>query len=242
VASTSYAQALNEYDNNTSAGFSYNTSVAAGYVLNEHWSLESGLNFTQNVAKSSSSFIFNNTNLAARYNLAAQNLNLNDNKVNADPIGILPATALLASLSGQQNVNSATVVQTPTFDTQYRYRLLGIPVRINYQTSQRKSFYFASVGFLTNMLVQAQVLSGSPKVPDLKFQGQTESPFRTWQFAATVSAGKGFRISKAINLRAGLEGTQNLNSLAAHPEYLSGEKGKPYTIGVAFSSSYTLGL
>ena len=243
AASASYSQALNEYDNNTTSGFSYNTAVAAGYTLNEHWSLESGLSFTQNVANSSSSFIFNNTNLAARYNyFAPQNLNNNDTKSFNDPISVLPATALLATLAGQENFNAATVVQTPTFETQYRYRLIGIPVRINYQTSQRKSFYFASVGFLTNMLVQAHVLSGSAKVPDLKYQGQADSPFRTWQVAATVSAGRGFRISKAVNLRAGIEGTQNLNSLAAHPEYLSNGKGKPYTIGVALSSSYTLGL
>jgi hypothetical protein len=243
AASTSYSQALQEYDNNTTSGFSYNTAVAAGYKLNEHWSLESGLSFTQNVANTSSSFIFNNTNLAARYNyFAPQNLNNNDTKSLNDPITALPATALLASLSGQQNVNAANVVQTPTFDTQYRYRLIGIPVKVNYQTSQRKSFYFASVGFLTNMLVQAHVLSGSAKVPDLKYQGQADSPFRTWQVAATVSAGRGFRISRAVNVRAGIEGTQNLNSLAAHPEYLANGKGKPYTIGVAFSSSYTLGL
>jgi len=240
VNTSSYTQALNEFDSNTSSGFSYNTAMAAGYALNEHWSLETGLLFTQNVANGKSSYVFNNSYLAARYNYASPATGMNDSKT-IGPVAALPTTALVASLSGQENLQTSAVIQTPTFSTQYRYRSVGVPVKINYQTKSRKSFYFASVGLLTNLLVQAQILSESSRVPDIKFGNSSESPFRPWQFATVLSAGKGFRVSKAFSLRAGLEGTQYLTNLAAHPENLNNKQRKPYSIGVAFSSSYTLG-
>ncbi|GEO04888.1 hypothetical protein AAE02nite_25520 [Adhaeribacter aerolatus] len=240
VNATGYTAALNEYDQNTSSGFSYNTAAAVGYALNEHWSLETGLLFTQNVASSKSSYVFSNSYLAARYSNADPGANFNDTK-NMAQAAALPTTALVASLAGQQHLGNAAVIQTPSFETEYRYRSLGVPLKLNYQTKSRKSFYFASVGLLTNLLVQANIISESSRVPDMKFGNNADSPFRPWQFATVLSAGKGFRVSKAISLRAGLEGTQYLTSLAAHPENLHSKQRKPYSIGVAFSSSYTLG-
>ncbi|MDB5263583.1 MAG: hypothetical protein JWQ14_2866 [Adhaeribacter sp.] len=240
VNASGYTQALNEFDKNTTSGYSYNMAAAAGYALNEHWSIESGVLFTQNVALSQSSYVFNNSYLAARYNNASQSNFFNDTK-NAGTLVSLPATALVASLSGQHNLANVAVIQTPAFETEYRYRSVGVPVKLNYQTKKRKSFYFASVGLLTNLLVQAHVISESSRVPDIKFGNSPESPFRTWQFATVLSAGKGYQISKSISLKAGLEGTQYLTSLVAHPENLNGKQRKPYSIGLAFSSSYTLG-
>lgn len=240
VNTGAYTEALIEFDRSAASGFSYNTAATVGYALTEHWSLESGILFTQNVANSKSSYVFSNSYLAARYNNSASSANLKESR-NLVQAAYLPTTALVASLSGQQNLNTSAVIQTPTFETEYRYRSVGVPVKLNYQTTSRKSFYFASVGLLTNLLIQAQVISESNRVPDIKFGSNPDSPFRSWQFATILSAGKGFRVSKALSLRAGIEGTQYLTSLAAHPENLERKQRKPYTIGVAFSSSYTLG-
>ncbi|KAA5540355.1 outer membrane beta-barrel protein [Adhaeribacter rhizoryzae] len=240
VNTLSYTEALNEYDRNTSSGFSYNTAAAVGYALNEHWSLETGLLFTQNIATSKSSYVFSNSYLAVRYSNNDPMAGLNDTK-NVAQAAALPTTALVASLAGQQHLGNAAVIQTPTYETEYRYRSLGMPLKLNYQTKSRKSFYFASVGLLTNLLVQANIVSESDRVPNMKFGSNTDSPFRSWQFATVLSAGKGFRVSESISLKAGLEGTQYLTSLAAHPENLNSKQRKPYTIGLALSSSYTLG-
>jgi len=242
IGTSSYTEALNEFDKNTASGYSYNAAVAAGYTINEHWLLETGLSYTQNVATTTTSYIFNTSNLTARYSNTNSYAYLDAIQNNKMAVVNLPATALLASLAGQQDLSNATVMQTPAFETKYRYQLLGIPIKLNYKLGHRKSFYFASVGFLTNLLMQAQVLSTSGRVPDFKYGSNAQSPFRNWQVAALISAGKGFQISKSVSFKAGLEGTQNLNTLAAHPQQLQYRQGKPYTIGLAFSSSYTLGL
>jgi hypothetical protein len=98
------------------------------------------------------------------------------------------------------------------------------------------------MGMLTNLLVQANILADSDRVPDLKYAPNAgDSPFRNWHFAAVASAGKGFEIAPGLQIKAGLEATQYLTNLTIHPDYLQGKQRKPYTIGLALSSSYTLG-
>jgi len=233
-------QALNEYDNNIQSDYSFNTEGIATYKLNQNWALESGLAYTQNIASTQASYIFSNSQVSARY--AQESFAANDVSEmgkNASLAGV-PATALVAALSGAANANASGIVKTQPFSTEYRYRLIGIPVKINYQTNRNKSFYYASVGFLTNLLVQAHILSDSPRVPDLKYAPNADSPFRNWQMAAVASVGKGFWVSKNFSFKAGLEASQYLNTLADNPLYLAGQHRKPYTIGIAVSSTYTV--
>jgi len=237
---SSYAEALNEFDNNTQAGYSFNTEGAASYELNKHWALETGLAYTQNISNTNTSYIFNNSQVTPRYASESfsndYNSDAGDNRSNL--IGV-PATALVASLSGTTN-NAGGVVQTQPFTAKYRYRLIGIPVKINYQTNRSKSFYYASVGFLTNLLMQAHIISDSPRVPDLKYAPNADSPFRNVQMAAIASVGKGFRVSKNFSLKAGLEASQYFTTLVDNPLYSTGLHGKPYAIGIAVSSSYNI--
>jgi len=238
--SSTVNQALEEYDNNIQAGYSFNTEGGAAYKLNQNWALETGLAYTQNIATTTSSYIFSNSQVSARY--AQESFAFTDQDINNAALVGVPATALIAAISGTANTNGSNVIQTQPFTTQYRYRLIGIPVKINYQTTIKgKSFYYASMGFLTNLLMQAHILSDSPRVPDLKYAANADSPYRNWQMAAVASVGKGFTLSKNFNLKAGLEASQYLNTLADNPLYLAGRHGKPYTLGIAVSSTYTVG-
>jgi hypothetical protein len=241
AGTTSYADALKEFDQETASGFSFNTGISAAYRLNKHLDLETGLGYTQNVATTNTSYIFNNAQIGPRYTAESSFWGANDMKSAPGATGI-PATAFLATLAGGPSLNQTAITKTQAFDTQYRYRLLGIPIKVSYQTSRNKSFYFASMGMLTNLLVQANILSDSDRVPDLHYAPHEEdSPFRNWHFAAVASAGKGFGIGSGLQIRAGLEATQYLSNLTHHPDYPAGKQRKPYTIGLALSSSYTFG-
>ena len=240
ASTASFDQALSEFDSNIQAGYSFNTEGTATYKLNQKWALESGLAYTQNIASTQSSYIFSNSQVSARYaRESLVNNGFNDMHDNAGLVGV-PATALIAALSGAANANASGIIKTQPFTTEYRYRLIGIPVKVNYQANRNKSFYYASVGFLTNLLVQAHILSDSPRVPDLKYAPNADSPFRNWQMAAVASVGKGFWLSKNFSFKAGLEASQYLNTLADNPLYLEGQHRKPYTFGVALSSTYTM--
>jgi len=233
-------QALNEYDNNIQSRYSFNTEGIATYKLNQNWAVESGVAYTQNMASTQASFIFSNSQVSARYAKESLAVNgFNDMRDNANLVGV-PTTALVAALSGAANANASGIIKTQPYKTEYRYRLIGIPVKINYQANRKKSFYYASAGFLTNLLVQAHILSDSPRVPDLKYAPNADSPFRNWQMAAVASVGKGFWVSKNFSLKAGLEASQYLNTLADNPLYLAGQHRKPYTFGIALSSTYTV--
>jgi hypothetical protein len=239
-AAASYADALKEFDQETSSGFSFNTGLSAAYQLNNHLDLETGLGYTQNVAVTNTSYIFNNAQITNRYSAdyASQSKMVNSSLVG----GGIPSTAFLATIAGGAGLNQTAVTKTQSFDTHYRYRLLGIPVKVSYQTNRSKSFYFASMGMLTNLLVQANILSESERVPDLQYAANAgDSPFRNWHFAAVASAGKGFEITPGLQVRAGLEATQYLTSLTHYPDNLGAKQRKPYTIGLALSSSYTFG-
>ncbi|WP_026463312.1 hypothetical protein [Adhaeribacter aquaticus] len=234
---SSYSSAMQEFDNNTKPQYSYSAAMGAGYQLTSNWSLETGLAFTQNTASTESSYIINNNQgAAAKFNSSTR---LHDQ--NSKPEAALPTTALIASLGGQKNIASAQVVKTTSFETQYRYRLLGVPVKVTYQMSRSKSIYYASFGFLTNLLIQTHIFSDSPRVPDLKYGPNSDSPFRGLQMAAVASAGRGFIVTKGLSLRAGIEATQYMTSLVAQPDNLEFRQRKPYNIGFSLSSTYTLG-
>jgi hypothetical protein len=238
AGAATYADALNEFDHETGSGFSFNTGISAAYQVNKHMDLETGLGYTQNVATTSTSYIFNNAQIGSRYTAQA-NWSADASKNSSAATGI-PTTAFVATLAGGATLNQTAVTKTQAFDTQYRYRLLGIPVKVSYQTSRNKSFYFASMGMLTNLLVKANILSDSDRVPDLQYGANAkDSPFRHWHFAAVASAGKGFEIAPGLQVKAGLEATQYLSNLTHHPDYLAGKQRKPYTLGLALSSSYT---
>jgi hypothetical protein len=240
AGAASYADALKEFDQETGSGFSFNTGVSAAYQLNKHIDLETGLGYTQNVAITNTSYIFNNAQIGSRH-LFEFNSGADVLKNYPGATGI-PSTAFLATLTGGSTLNQTAVTRTQSFDTQYRYRLLGIPVKMNYQTRRSKSFYYASLGMLTNLLVQANILSDSDRVPDLKYTPDAEgSPFRKWHFAAVASAGKGFEIAQGLQIKAGIEATQYLTHLTIHPANLGGKQHKPYTLGLALRSSYTFG-
>jgi hypothetical protein len=242
AGTSSYADALKEFDKKTGSGFSFNTGISAAYQLNKHLDLETGLGYTQNVATTNTSYIFNNAQIGSRYAAEFTSDWSKDAFKNAAVATGIPSTAFLATLAGGATLNQTAVTKTQAFDTQYRYRLLGIPVKVSYQTNRSKSFYFASMGMLTNLLVKANILSDSDRVPDLQYAPNAEdSPFRNWHFAAVASAGKGFEITQGLQIRAGLEATQYLTNLTIHPDYLHGKQRKPYTIGLALSSSYTFG-
>lgn len=239
AGTTSYADALQEFDRKTASGFSFNTGISAAYQVSEHLDLETGLRYTQNVATTNTSYVFSNARISSR-SLADFGSGPEVNKTALVANGI-PATAFLATLAGGASLDQTAITKTQGFDTHYRYRLLGIPIKVSYQTSRGKSFYFASMGMLTNLLVQANILSDSDRVPDLQYAPHAEeSPFRGWQFAAVASAGKGFGIGPGLQIRAGLEATQYLSHLT-HPHDMGGKQRKPYTIGLALSSSYTFG-
>lgn len=234
---SSYAQALAEFDKNTEAQFSYSAGLQVAYQFNNQWDLETGLDYIQNMARTTTTYIFKNQVSPANRLIFTNSASANTSFAIPESIS-LPTTALVASITNRGDLANAQIIKTPAFETQYRYQLLGIPVKLNFKTKDKKSFYYASLGVLNSLLLQAHILTDSPKVPDITYAPK-DSPFQNWQVAALASVGKGFRFGNGFSVQAGIEASQYVTSLAANSNHFPGDKRKPYTVGLGFRSGYT---
>lgn len=237
-----------EFNQNTRAAFSYRAALTANYTINARWSLETGLTFAQNKAQTTTSYIIDKWP-TEYYNYNMASLRNSDFFLDQSSNGLpntigIPVTSFLAQLT-DRNASSNTVntSQVAPFNVYYRYRQVGVPIKLRYQWADRdRWFTFAEAGGAVNLLLQTSILADSPRVPEVAYTIGRPSPFRKWYATAVGSVGRGWRVSQAWQVQGSLEVARNFSSLTLAPDQLPQvRQGKAYSVGIGLSSSYRLG-
>ncbi len=220
-------EARDEFEANTDPAFSYAAEVKAGLRLGKKIKLLAGLGFTQNTARTKSSYIIKQFLF----------------KPGTDERVEMPGTTVfLPSLNNNFTTDSLSVSKTDKFYVNYRYRHITVPVGLQYEGNISNNwFWYTSGGVAANFLIETTVMASTSEVKDVQYDHNDNSPFRKVQFSGNVSAGFGKRISNAVSVTAGPEFRGYLNSLLAEPDKALAPQGNPYTIGVNMSVNYNLG-
>ncbi|GHA69472.1 outer membrane beta-barrel protein [Pontibacter akesuensis] len=225
---TYMADAREEYHEEIEPGFSFGVEVKTGFKLGKKWKLLSGLGFTQNTARSKSSYLIEQFEEKPGTN----------QKVSPGP-----TTIFLSSLNNNYAADSMSVARTSEYGVTYRYRHLTVPAGIQYEGNISKDwFWFAGGGVAANILIESAVLASNAEVRDKSYAlNDDESPFRKLQWSGNVTAGLGKRLSNNISVAVGPEYRAYLNSMLANPGTTQAPQGKPYTIGLNMAVNYDLG-
>ena len=220
-------QARDEFEANTDPAFSYAVEAKAGFKLFNKLKLLTGIGFTQNMARTKSSYVIKQFLYKPGTN---------------ERVAMPGSTVFLPSLSNNFTTDSLSVKKTDGFYVNYRYRHITLPVGLQYEGNISKNwFWYTAGGMAANFLVQTTVMASNSEVKDVSYGYSDDSPFRKVQFSGNVSAGVGKRISNLVSVTAGPEFRGYLNSLIAEPEKALAPQGNPYTIGINMSVNYNLG-
>ncbi|MBC5992872.1 outer membrane beta-barrel protein [Pontibacter cellulosilyticus] len=220
-------EAREEFEANTDPAFSFAAEAKAGFNLFKKFKLLAGIGFTQNSARTKSSYIVNQFLYKPGSNKRVE----------------MPGTTVfLPSLNNNFTTDSLSVEKTDDFYVNYRYRHITLPVGLQYEGNVSKDwFWYASAGMAANFLVETAVMASNSEVRDVSYDHNDDSPFRKVQFSGNASVGLGKRISNFISVTAGPEFRGYLNSLLAEPDKALAPQGNPYTIGINMSVNYSLG-
>ncbi|WP_460880831.1 outer membrane beta-barrel protein [Pontibacter rugosus] len=222
------AEAREEYIEEIEPGFSFGVEVKTGFKIGKKWKLLSGLGFTQNTARSKSSYVIEQF----------QNEPNRSGKVSAGPSAIF-----LSSLDNSLLADSVRVGKTDKYNVHYRYRHLTVPAGIQYEGKLSNDwFWFAGGGVAANILLESAVLASSAEVRDSEYTlSDEESPFRKLQWSGNVTAGVGKRLSNNISVAVGPAFKGYLSSMLANPDRTNASQGRPYNIGLNMAVNYDLG-
>lgn len=223
-----YQEAVNEYNNSYSPTYSYSTMVGASYQINEKWQLESGFLYTQNEAKTSSSFLVSGG--AGSRNQSFDGLALATSAKNVP----LVANALHSDASP----TSMSVSRTTQYNTRYKYQQLGLPLRVAYRHNLKKFFGYLAGGVHVNLLLQNSITPETMQVEALRFSFKDkDSPYKAWQFATSTSLGLGYEVSKNMSLIVAPELNYSLTPLLREEQ----QQTDAYQLGVSIGGRWRLG-
>lgn len=238
--------AIEEFNKNTRSAFSYRAAAAATYKLNETWSVEAGLIFAENKAQTTTTFIINKRPTALYHSarFLESNFSSADKATYPKAYNItIPVTIFLAELTdGYLDNSNVTITKADPFTMYYRYRQLGVPVKLRYQKGRGNWFTFIQAGGAVNLLLQTSILSDSPQVPEIEYAIGQPSPFRKWYLSALGSVGRGLRISDVWQVQGSLDVARNFSALTVSPDQLpNASQRKPFYLGFGISSNYVIG-
>ncbi|OKL38990.1 hypothetical protein A3841_03310 [Pontibacter flavimaris] len=221
-------EAREEHEEEVEPGFSFGIEAKAGFRLGRKWKLLSGLGFTQNTARSKSSYVI-------------QQFWRKPGTGKTESPGA--STIFVPSLSSNFASDSLSVAKTNEFNVLYRYRHLTVPVGVQYEGNLGKDwFWFAGGGVAANILLQTSILASSAEVRDTDYElSDDNSPFRKLQWSGNVTAGVGKRLSNNLSIAIGPEYRGYFDTMLSSPEKAQAPQGKPYTMGINMALNYDLG-
>ncbi len=234
--------AMREFNENTRPAFSYRAAVAGNYRLNNAWSLEAGITFVENKAQTVTTYIINKPALARNY-LESNSGNFLDNNTADKSLAnnvTIPVTVFVAELTGGYLNSNVTVDKVAPFNVYYRYRQVGVPLKIRYQQGRGNWFTFVQAGGAVNVLLQTSILSDSPQVPDIEYTLGKTSPFRQWYFTALGSVGRGLKVSDTWQVQGSLDVARNFSTLTTADMQPNTSQQKPFYVGFGISSSFLI--
>ncbi|MCJ8166993.1 outer membrane beta-barrel protein [Pontibacter sp. E15-1] len=220
-------EARQEYDASTDPGFSYGVEAKTGFKLGKKLKLLAGLGFLQNTARSKASYVVQPSQ---------RNMPFGMNAFSA------PATVFLPALSAGPATDSLVVAKRPTYDVEYRYRHLTVPVGLQYEGNIGNDwFWYGGAGVAANILLQSSIISAASDVQSLEYDRNEPSPFRKLQWSGNMSAGVGKRLAGNMSVTLGPEVRSYFTTMLADPGSTQASHGKPYTVGMNMAVNYELG-
>ncbi|MCC9165816.1 outer membrane beta-barrel protein [Pontibacter harenae] len=226
-SSDNMEQAREEFDENTNAAFSYSMEVKTGFKIGKKFKLLTGVGYSQNTAKTKTSYVLEQYWFRPSTN---ERYDLN------------PTTIFLPSLNNNFSTDSLSVAQTDPFSVNYRYRLLSLPLGLQYEGDIAKDwFWYSAAGVAANFLIETEVVAATDRVEDVRYGFSDESPFRRVQFSGNIGLGVGKRISKSMQVVVGPEFRHFFSSMLSAPDEALTTQSKPYTIGVNMGVNYLIG-
>ncbi|TPE44868.1 outer membrane beta-barrel protein [Pontibacter mangrovi] len=221
-------EAREEHEQEVEPGFSFGVEAKAGFKVGRKWKLLAGLGFTQNTARSKSSYVI-------------EQFWRKPGSKQAESPGA--TTIFVPSLSSNFASDSLSVTKTDEFNVLYRYRHLTVPLGLQYAGKISKDwFWYASGGVAANILLQTTVLASSAEVQDTNYgPGDDSSPFRKLQWSGNVTAGVGKQLTDQVSVTLGPEYRGYFDTMLSSPEKAYAPQGKPYTLGINLALNYDLG-
>lgn len=220
-------EARKEFSENTEPGFSFSFEVKTGFKLANKLKLLAGLGFSQNSARSRSSYVIEQ---------------FWDQPESGERVSPGPTTIFLPSISTNFATDSINVAKTDAFTVNYRYRHLIVPVGLQYEGKLGKEwFWYTGGGVAANILMGTTIMASTADVKDVNYDVGDESPFRKLQWSGNVSAGVGKRLSNNMSVTVGPEFRGYFDTLLANPEQAQAPQGRPYTVGLNMGVNYDLG-
>jgi len=219
-------EAREEFEKNTEPGFSFGVEAKAGLKLGRHLTLLSGMGFTQNTARTKSSYVISQFWTDLHTSGAATGRS---------------SSIFLPALNTNLAVDSVSVAQTENFYVHYRYRHLTLPVGLQYAgTISKDWFWYAAGGLAANFLLETSIRASDETLQQVRYGVGDDSPFRKVQFSGNASLGIGKHMGKGISLAAGPEWKGFFDSLLNEPSKALAPQGRPYTMGINLSVHYEL--
>jgi hypothetical protein len=216
-----YYAAIDEFNHNTQAAYSFRVSVLADYKLTEHISLQSGLQASQNRAVTSTTYLFQGraAALGATTSLVA------------GP----EQESILQTVMGQEYEPFTRYISTEPFEVEYRYYYVGVPLNLRFQLGKNAFRYFAATGVSLNQLMRAETQNkhaefGSVTV-EQKFYRQTMP-------TAMLQLGIGYKVADRLQLETALEGSRNLRSLLKDAQAAGRKQQYGQSLGASVGLSY----
>jgi hypothetical protein len=215
--------------------------VKAGYQLDRFWRVETGFIYSHNESQTRTSYLVTGMNiLTSAYRGATSSLADADVQESFKSVAAMPsATIMLPALAGLDD-RFVSVNKTDDFTTRYRYRYVGVPLLLGFQSRESRSFVFATAGVIPQVLVQSSVIPESPLASRIDFSLTEESPFRRVNLSASASAGYGYRLSDELSLSVGPELQYFFAPLIRSSGITHIRQGNPYNVGMNLSARYTL--
>lgn len=223
------AAARDEFKESTQPAYSFAVEAKAGFKLKEKLKLLTGIGYSESRSRSKSNFIVRQFWVKPRSN---------------ERYELSPTTFFVSSLNDGFSSDSVSVARTgDSFNTEYKYRHLTVPVGLQYEHDINKDwFVYAGAGVAANFLLESSVTTSNQEVQSVSYTADdTDSPFRNVQFSGNGSIGVGKRISPNLTLALGPEVRSYFSTLVADPDKAAAPQGKPYAIGMNMSLNYQLG-
>ncbi len=227
ATSDNMEEARDEFAKNTKPAFSYSVDVKAGFKLRNKLKLLTGIGYSQNSARTKTSYVLKQFLFRPYSNERSQ---------------LAPSTVFLPALNNNFTTDSISVAQTDAFDVDYRYEFLSVPLGLQYEGNIAKNWYwYAAGGMAANFLMKTSIEADTKDVQSVEYRKDAESPFRRMQFSGNMSMGVGKRISDAVTISFGPEMRSFLSTLLEDPNKAVATQGKPYSLGLNMAVNYQLG-
>ncbi|KAA9340068.1 outer membrane beta-barrel protein [Adhaeribacter soli] len=217
-----YHAAIDEFNHNTKAVYSFRVSVLADYKLTEYFSLQSGLHISQNRAVTSSTYLFQGRGTASG---ALTTLTAGPEQ-----------ETILQTVMGQEYEPFTRYIQTEAFEVEYRYYYVGVPLNLRFQLGNKAFRYFAATGISLNQLMRAETRNKHAEFGNVAVE---KGFYRQMMPTAMLQLGIGYKVAERLQLETALEGTRNLRSLIEDVQVAGRKQHYGKGLGASVGLSYS---